>query len=61
VKRIPLSSQRELFVDRARGLVILWIWDLKADRCASGPFALPEGDLALLMRALAALERDGVS
>jgi hypothetical protein len=50
--RVPLPSQRELVVDRARGLVIVWIWDIKGDRCSSGPFAVREGELATLVDAL---------
>jgi hypothetical protein len=54
--RVRLPDRRELVADRAHGLTILWIWDVAKDRCSSGPFAVRDGELALLRRALAALE-----
>jgi hypothetical protein len=55
-RRIPLAGRRELVVDRAHGLTIMWIWDVPNDRCASGPFAMREGELPTLLSALADID-----
>jgi hypothetical protein len=54
--RVLLPGQRELVIDRAHGLIIVWIWDVANDRCSSGPFAVRDSELAVLRRVLAALE-----
>jgi hypothetical protein len=56
--RIALPDRRELVVDRAHGLTIMWIWDAGNDRCSSGPFAVGDEELAVLRRVLAALQEE---
>jgi hypothetical protein len=54
--RIQLPERRQLVVDRAHGLTIMWIWDFANDRCASGPFAVRESEMPALLTVLAAID-----
>lgn len=52
--RVRLLDELELVVARALGTTIMLIWDLRNDRCASGPLVVRDSELVLLRRTLAA-------